>query len=86
MKTQHTPGPWSSGLTVVWQEGSKKVICQCDKQFIIEETKANARLIAAAPELLEQLESLADAANRGSPDLDIYINDARRIIEKAKGE
>ena len=51
-----------------------------------EETRANARLIAAAPELLTSLQALADEAFKnmhgGRGDL---IDDARAAIAKATG-
>lgn len=60
MKTTHTPGPWGlrhSGKTVVSlphtsPEAREVIACS------IENT-ANARLIAAAPELLDALEEIA---------------------------
>lgn len=56
----HTPGPWSlsdKGLGV-WSTnqplGDNKVIANCDAVSRVKsENLANARLIAAAPELLE---------------------------------
>lgn len=59
---------------------------------------ANARLIAAAPELLEALEETCRALHRacdmirealpdeGFPDYTEVINDAYKLIAKAKGE
>jgi hypothetical protein len=52
-----------------------------------EETRANARLIAAAPELLETLEAVTDALaghelNNGDVSA---INKARAAIAKARG-
>lgn len=56
------------------------------------ETEANARLIAAAPELLEALEDLARLAeaamleaNRDWYDIDLELADARAAIRKARG-
>ena len=57
-----------------------------------ENAHANARLIAAAPDLLEALESLYHAANSiGEDTCDPVafagaLEDARAAIEKAKGE
>jgi hypothetical protein len=53
--------------------------------------KANARLMAAAPELLDALEDLVErdrfeAAESGFTDDEMtWLEDARRIIAKAKG-
>lgn len=60
MKTEHTPGPWKTfGLEV--GQSRRNLICTLYQQagdcvsMGTEKTKANARLIAAAPELLEAL-------------------------------
>ena len=50
-----------------------------------DEAKANARLIAAAPELLDALEGLLGLAERDGW-LHIAVNQARAAIAKAKGE
>ena len=63
MSTQHTPGPWHiSGSTVKGPhpkdpQNRLRIVAQTvfDKGTWIDETRANARLIAAAPELLEVL-------------------------------
>lgn len=69
---KHTPGPWEidgHNLTaVIHNEGSVtwpqwKHVCNCDYGYAdpekhFEENKANAHLIAAAPEMLEALESV----------------------------
>ena len=58
MKTTHTPGPWKTdraGVNVVDpSEKAEYVIAFC-KGASIAELTANARLIAAAPELLDAL-------------------------------
>lgn len=63
MKPQHTPGPWHAGVKpsgfVYDSKGAQ--IADCQAMLGIEEAKANVRLIAAAPELLELLAQLADA-------------------------
>ena len=69
---QHTPGPWIAaagpssvvGWPVVSREG--RSICRLTwletnsptEEVFKEETRANARLIAAAPDLLAQLKSV----------------------------
>lgn len=59
MSAAHTPGPWKTGLVeedanVVYSE-SDRAIAYCDGDDDSETDDANARLIAAAPELLEAL-------------------------------
>lgn len=59
---KHTPGPWriDSGHEGGWMIiGCDLVLCQRSPWAIRqEESKANARLIAAAPDLLEAAENL----------------------------
>jgi hypothetical protein len=64
---KHTPGPWIAVGTYVEHPNDKKAdICTCDTALIgqghlgrsYEEECANARLIAAAPELLEALQGM----------------------------
>lgn len=68
-KTKHTPGPWvvENGLQV-WKSGHNTVesprICTFKnaalpvEQISYVEMEANARLIAAAPDLLEALKEI----------------------------
>lgn len=65
MHSKHTPGPWDV------DEGDKSTIYELDAANPIaevfsdrsaEENEANARLIAAAPELLDALTALLDEA------------------------
>lgn len=108
-KTKHTPGPWKSECMgsegyVVWMDGpiskehhSLSRIADCTKMpFYI--SKANARLIAAAPELLEAAvdmvglwEAWAHIAEAliGSPlwrSIEMRIEEFRMAIAKAKGD
>lgn len=60
--TQHTPGPWNIGTkngARVWSENGETLIADANASESLrkEIKKANARLIAAAPDLLEALES-----------------------------
>jgi len=62
---KHTPGPWTThldnsdlamnGIGTVSVNGPKGIVCCCEESSI-EGTESNARLIAAAPEMLEALE------------------------------
>lgn len=60
MTTNHTPGPWAvDNLTVRW---GGYFVADCDGKGDIArqgECQANARLIAAAPDLLEQSQAAA---------------------------
>jgi hypothetical protein len=64
MNTKHTPGPWAVGLYSwdnvkgahgILAEGCLIPICHSIMGGDLEESDANARLIAAAPDLLEAL-------------------------------
>ena len=62
MKTEHTKGPWKTegweNLVVNSADGSTMTLAAGGKDACLEELKANARLIAAAPELLAELHSV----------------------------
>ena len=57
--TTHTPGPWrvSGYRLAVFAKlnGIKVVIADCNRTLGYSESEANARLLAAAPDLLEAL-------------------------------
>ena len=88
---KHTPGPWHVGMKpgpIVYGEDGAQVAPLHVPMVPKEENRANARLIAAAPELLEALENLLEhVENRDA--LGAYWADpmaARAAIAKAKGE
>lgn len=60
--TRHTPGPWSctTGLVPRVFSADKKSVCGVHKNRSQSEIEANARLIVAAPEMLEGLEEAFD--------------------------
>lgn len=67
-KMAHTPGPWAhinpDGFTVRHPQVYSDTGPVCNATWLgdgrIDELRANARLIAAAPELLDALMELAD--------------------------
>ena len=86
----HTPGPWTPHGTIITREGdnSEYPVAGVLGYLPDEEAYANARLIAAAPELLSALESLAPMFDNDSPLLTVYstqIEEARTAIAKATG-
>lgn len=100
--TSHTPGPWkavyqpntpclveSDGERVAWIDFWKGKTPRDPNHKPRLEQEANARLIAAAPELLEALQELLDPA-RGmvtiTPCKAAAFERARAAIAKAKGE
>jgi hypothetical protein len=104
MTTQYTPGPWigagpsfgdplpryTTSIVTEWEHEDEGYIDICELPFHHhdDENEANARLIAAAPDLLEALKDIVgfwdsivptDAVNQ------MHIN-ARAAIAKATGE
>ena len=89
--SKHTPGPWrvvdswndymvesQNGEEIIWQDGPHNTPTI---------NEANARLIAAAPDLLEALENLADYIDERAGDNECRpLENARAAIAKAKGE
>jgi len=78
----HTPAPWViKGTQILGQENYPSFYPVCEMDMGNGECVANARLIAAAPDLLEALEMmLADSLDEGA------IYHAAQAIKKAKGE
>lgn len=71
-QTRHTPGPWVSRRlkargTVIERDNGRLVRPEVATVAERYERDANARLIAAAPELLEALRGLDDACLLGCP-------------------
>ena len=87
--SKHTPGPWhTAGEQGVQIRSAKDQIA---KVWTMRgnEWKANARLIAAAPDLLEALRAMVDYFGP-HPDVDNGLDEtltaARAAIAKATGE
>ena len=64
MKTKHTPGPWFfdkyTGGTAHFCDKSGSDILKANDRISDDERAANVRLVAAAPSLLESLQSLVN--------------------------
>lgn len=65
---KHTPGPWEirddDEVGQVSIVGGSKIVLATVRTATVEPGDENARLIAAAPELLEALEILVDDAHQ----------------------
>jgi len=100
MTTQHTPGPWrlSSGDETEIFSGAKPVArahCGGLTSVKLPEAEANARLIAAAPEMLAALQALTITARtfrnvpkeeqEWTPYDDAALDNAYAIIARAQG-
>lgn len=91
MKTAHTLGPWFTkreGFLTVYVEarlraGVIQEVAACGPtEAGPEQQEANARLIAAAPDLLAALQGVLRVADRATDEFDA----ARAAIAKATGE
>lgn len=90
---KHTQGPWAVKLQnagskgrIIWASyGETKIAdCHCNAGSSLENQQANARLIAAAPELLDALDAITTLIVE-QPDGCIYEIEgiARTVIRKA---
>lgn len=107
METKHTPGPWHvepeeasehRGLAICAEDAVVATITPDENgPFPLDDTdRANAQLIAAAPDLLAALKAarLMLYAWKGSrpaehgphPELDAEIDRAEKVLAKARGE
>lgn len=89
---KHTKGPWKvtasldTGNFLIKQFGPGQVICELDP---LPEVEANARLIAAAPEMKKALQKLVDIAPASVeysdwPELQKAVDKANDILAKAE--
>ena len=87
--SKHTPGPWRANFAI----GGAAYVFGGDRNFALvfnewqdkANQEANARLIAAAPELLEALERLRDAEKAPRSEWIAALANADSAIAKAKG-
>ena len=94
MQTQHTPGPWAyivpDGHVVrhpqIYSDFGPIANATWLGENKLDQLNSNARLIAAAPDLLEALEEIVSAADGdGWNQLDADLRKARAAIAKATG-
>lgn len=95
-ETNHTPGPWHVVKTcdpsALWHLAICGLRSTTDTRTttiaMIRDSEANARLIAAAPELLEALEALVVQEDWHGEDVppESPIGKARAAIAKARGQ
>ena len=95
MSTKHTPGPWrvtppSMGRWKVCTESDKRIVGEASG-FCLD-ADANARMFAAAPQLLEALREMVSLCELGDIDenTDVFgwggaFKDAKAAIAKATG-
>lgn len=96
MSTKHTPGPWNVDGIFICDDAGDRIVAEVPKMYD-ENDLANARLIAAAPELLEALQGLVRVNEEHNQSFievigkplnwkDDYLEAARAAIRKALGE
>jgi hypothetical protein len=94
---KHTPGPWliqqgdewADGIVTLHghnEDGTPMYWTVASYNRRRDEAEANARLIAAAPEMLETLKAMAEGCSVPADDVQRAIRDrARAAIAKATG-
>ena len=88
--TQHTPGPWVCKSAVLDFEGARfgqvaYILEKEGEQFYA--SAANARLIAAAPNLLAALNEAIAWDSHDTEDVEaVWLKQARAAIAKATGK
>ena len=91
MTTHHTPGPWTASDNAIYGSSGliKPLVAHLDDRFADDEAANNARLIAAAPDLLAALREIVAAVEVGevdgySPSGD-WFREAKAALAKATG-
>jgi hypothetical protein len=88
----HTPGPWTSGDEGWLIYGPTEVVAETwpvGEPYVGDQAKANGRLIAAAPDLLREIQNLHYLAcidHATDPRWQFAINEAADAIAKAIGD
>jgi hypothetical protein len=84
---KHTPGPWSTGIVFGFTEVVAPTLNVANiRGSTIPEQEANARLIAAAPDLLEACAEFVRKCNCGEARSTRSYAQMQAAIAKATGE
>jgi hypothetical protein len=92
MKTQHTPGKWSIDQVTLYRgeemiiDESGKFIAGIHHRISGEEEKANAKLIAAAPEMLKILKMFLLAPGHAKARENtswMFLDEIKEVIKEA---
>lgn len=91
--SKHTKGPWERsekyGVALIRDHKDKLLVCtvrtypSCN--YLEPEMHANARLIAAAPDMLECLKQALHIVTKLDPSFNGAIRHWKKIIKKAEG-
>ena len=88
MSETHTPGPWYEYQSE--KDCFKMIASKCGKRIAEHVPNSNARLIASAPELLEQCKLfeklLTVMIMEGDSGADLERDNLRAILAKVEGE
>jgi hypothetical protein len=85
MTTKHTPGPWialtaPNGHTYIEARGTVEIARMgSDNMLATGSAAANARLVAAAPDMALALHRIATITNRDGFAIDMHNNEMRGI-------
>jgi hypothetical protein len=84
----HTPGPWHQYQSE--KDAHKSIASKCGKRIAKHVPNENARLIAAAPELLEQCKLfeklLTVMIMEGDSGADLERDNLQAILDRVEGE
>ena len=86
MKSKHTPGPWKAYDEFIYDDNSKTIAEVRTYQSGEMPWQANARLMAAAPELLELVNELFWYCDGGDSGFHKTYDEAMKLIEKIEGD
>lgn len=78
-KTTHTPGPWSKESPNQDIKAGIGCIFRACLEYPYEEREANARLIAAAPDMYEELCRIRDTGRIDQDSLSVIIAKAKAV-------
>lgn len=86
MTAQHTPGPWTVSNDAIYGSSGliKPLVAYLDDRFDDAEAANNARLIAAAPDLLVALENCVNVLSRTLPLFDDESTDDKDSRDEAE--
>lgn len=88
----HTPGPWTAGRAIpednvvsrIVRAGDDHIALVMDLEDAAQEAADNARLIAAAPDLLAALQwALSQIEDSLDPDHQAALESARAVVARA---
>lgn len=81
----HTPGPWTADIPYIHAGDTEENLAECLGEGMSDELWANARLIAAAPDLLAALKAMAGHKCVGRGCFNVAHEAAVAAIARAEG-